>query len=82
MIRHETIDRAEQVFARGGVEKHLPENGMEGGCKPSSGTGFECVRPENNRMTLIKMSFQAGQITLAIEAHVRRISRYKAIVKF
>ena len=82
VIGHQTVGRAEDVFAYRGMKHQFPKGGMEGRCKPATSPALKCVRPENNRVTLIMMPFQTGQIAFLIEGHACRILREVNAVKY
>src|SRR2546427_9003899 len=69
MIGHETVRGAEKVFARGGVEHQFPERGVKRGREPAARAFFKRVRPEDDRVALVMMSFQPGKFPFAGRGH-------------
>lgn len=53
VIRHQRVDRAEQLFADGSMKHELAEGLMETGGKPPGPTSGDRVRPENRGATAI-----------------------------
>ena len=69
MIRHQTVDRAEQFFSGSGVEHQFAKSGVEWFIQPTLRSILQGQRPENNRVTAIVLARQTRQFSFGNEMH-------------